>query len=62
MKENQSNKKLVLKKETVAHLDNDKMAKIRGGEHTGCWENLWTLYHCGVIYTKKDKDKGPKDQ
>jgi natural product precursor len=43
-------KKLELKKRTVANLTKQEMSEIKGG-YRACWENLWTLYNCDVVYT-----------
>jgi hypothetical protein len=47
-------KKLDLKKSTIANLTQKEMNEINGGVNTACWENLWTLYHCQVVYTVID--------
>lgn len=44
------NKKLKLNKKTVSDLTRNELAQIRAGE-AACWENLWTLYYCQVVYT-----------
>lgn len=46
-------KKLELKKRTIANLTNEEMKEVKGGLKA-CWENLWTLYHCDVVYTRTD--------
>lgn len=43
-------KKLKLNKQTVSDLSRDELSKIKAGE-AGCWENIWTLYWCDVVYT-----------
>lgn len=48
---NQNKKKPGLKKQTISNLIPGELKKIRGGVCNPCWENLWTLYHCDVIYT-----------
>ncbi|MCP4216652.1 MAG: hypothetical protein GY765_18515 [bacterium] len=50
---NNNEKKLVLNKETVAHLRNKDMGNVLAGkgDQKGCWENLWTMYHCDVFGT-----------
>jgi len=45
-------KKLELKKKTIANLTTEEMRVVKAGK--GCWENLWTLYHCDVVYTRTD--------
>ena len=48
------NKKLVLNRTTVATLTGDEQKKILAGadtEYSKCWENLWTWYHCDMVYT-----------
>jgi len=45
-------KKLELKKNTIANLTTQEMSVIKAGK--ACWENLWTLYHCDVVYTRTD--------
>lgn len=44
-------KKLELNKQTVSNLSKDQLNSIKAGKCDPCWENLWTLYHCDVIYT-----------
>ena len=46
-------RKLELEKKTIANLTNEEMSDIRGGM-AACWENLWTFYHCDVVYTTTD--------
>jgi len=60
MKTNE-NKKLTLNKSTVAHLTGEEQQHILAGAEDipACWENLWTIYHCNVIYTG---DVDPRDQ
>jgi hypothetical protein len=48
-------KKLELNKQTIVNLTNEELEDIKAGKHDPCWENLWTLYHCDVMYT------GPPD-
>jgi len=47
----QSGRKLELNKNTIANLTGKEMKEIKGGRKDPCWENLWTLYHCDVVYT-----------
>lgn len=51
----QAAKKLELNKQTIANLTKEELLHIIAGKHDACWENLWTLYHCDVMYT------GPPD-
>lgn len=44
------NKKLKLNKQTVSDLSRKELSQIRAGEKA-CWENLWTMYNCDVVYT-----------
>ena len=47
-------KKLNLNKQTIANLKRQELSDIRAGndrQQRACWENLWTLYHCDVVYT-----------
>jgi len=48
--EEKTKKKLVLNKQTVSTLAAKELSKVKAG--VACWENLWTLYHCDVIYTR----------
>jgi hypothetical protein len=48
--EEKTKKKLVLNKQTVSTLTAKELSKVKAG--IACWENLWTLYHCDVIYTR----------
>ena len=60
MKEKKTLKKLELKKETVANLDiltRKEMSKVEGA-YKACWENLWTVYYCAVIWTGKEETEG----
>lgn len=43
-------KKLKLNKRTVSNLSRAELSSIKAG-YRGCWENLWTMYYCDVIYT-----------
>jgi natural product precursor len=47
----QSGRKLELNKNTIANLTGKEMKEIKGGRKDPCWENLWTLYYCDVVYT-----------
>jgi hypothetical protein len=44
-------KKLKLNKQTVSDLSRDELSNIKAGAQKGCWENIWTLYSCDVVYT-----------
>jgi hypothetical protein len=46
-------RKLELNKQTIDDLTKDDLQEIRAGKakYEPCWENLWTLYHCNVMYT-----------
>ncbi len=60
-------KKLTLKKQTIAKLNSEKLEEIKAGVSVytcptadncvaarffmPCWENFWTMYKCYVIYT-----------
>ncbi|MDQ1350074.1 MAG: hypothetical protein QG657_375 [Acidobacteriota bacterium] len=44
-------KKLKLNKRTVSNLSRADLSGIKAGVQRGCWENLWTMYYCDVIYT-----------
>ncbi len=44
-------KKLELNKHTISNLNHDEMNGVKAGKCDPCWENLWTIYHCDVIYT-----------
>ncbi len=50
MKNQTKHRKLVLKKQSIAELSEKKMSVIRGG-FEGCWENLWTGYHCDIVWS-----------
>jgi hypothetical protein len=57
MKEKKTLKKLELKKETVANLNiltRKEMSEVEGA-FRACWENLWTLYYCTLIWTGDQK-------
>jgi hypothetical protein len=54
--EEKPKKKLVLNKQTVSTLASKELSEIKAGACDPCWENLWTLYYCKVIYT------GPPEQ
>lgn len=49
--EEKPKKKLVLNKQTVSTLASKELIEIKAGVNP-CWENLWTIYHCDVVYTK----------
>ena len=55
------NKKLVLNKTTIATLNGDEQKNILAGadplEYSACWENLWTAYHCDMVWTGDQKPK-----
>lgn len=51
-------KKLKLNKRTVSNLSRTDLSDIKAGVQRGCWENLWTLYHCDVIYTGDPQPDG----
>jgi len=46
-------RKLELNKQTIDNLTKDDLQEIRAGKakYEPCWENLWTLYYCKVMYT-----------
>lgn len=47
-------KKLELNKKTIAGVNWQELKKIKAGGEAAfkaCWENLWTLYYCDLIYT-----------
>jgi hypothetical protein len=48
--EEKPKKKLVLNKQTISTLDSKELSEIKAG-YDACWENLWTLYYCKVVYT-----------
>lgn len=48
-------KKLEFKKQTIANLSKHEMNEIKAG-FVACWENLWTVYHCGVVCTGESYD------
>jgi hypothetical protein len=52
MKERKDERKLTLSRQTVTNLSKEALKDIRAGGDIACWENLWTLYHCDVIYTR----------
>jgi hypothetical protein len=62
MKRKRPGKKLTLNKETVAHLETlgrKEQKEVKGADaaaYEPCWENLWTLYHCKVMYTGDPED------
>ena len=59
MKEKKTLKKLTLNKETVANLEilsREAQAEVKGA-YDGCWENLYTLYYCRLIYTGEKPTK-----
>jgi len=57
MKERKSVQKLVLNKSTVSNLDVLSREAQRDilAAYKGCWENLWTLYYCKLIWTGDQK-------
>ncbi len=52
--EEKPKKRLVLYKQTISTLGSKELSKIKAG--IACWENLWTLYHCDVIYTREPEE------
>jgi hypothetical protein len=46
-------KSLVINKVTVSDLSRVELSDIKAGAamQQPCWENLWTIYHCDVMYT-----------
>lgn len=44
-------KKMELNKQTVSNLTDNQLNDIKAGKLAPCWENLWTIYHCDVVYT-----------
>ncbi|MCX6583869.1 MAG: class I lanthipeptide [Candidatus Aminicenantes bacterium] len=44
-------KKLKLNKRTVSNLSREDLSDIKAGGQRGCWENLWTMYYCEIVYT-----------
>ena len=57
MKEQKSVKKLKLNKETVSNLDvlsREDQRDVKAA-FLACWENLWTLYYCKLIWTGDQK-------
>ncbi|MCP5047941.1 MAG: hypothetical protein GY940_12265 [bacterium] len=57
--EKQDKKKLELNKQTVAHLSQEELSEIKAGKFTKCWENLWTLYYCGLVWTGLEPNPEP---
>lgn len=51
MKKKSTDKNLALNKQTISHLTDRELHEIKGGSQEPCWENLWTLYNCDVVYT-----------
>ncbi|MCU0285398.1 MAG: hypothetical protein MUF15_03260 [Acidobacteria bacterium] len=43
-------KNLKLNKQTISDLSREELSNIKAAEKA-CWENLWTVYYCDVIYT-----------
>ncbi len=45
--------KFDLNKKTICNLSRADLNEIAAGlnKNDGCWENLWTVYHCDVVYT-----------
>ncbi len=61
MKTKKSLQKLVLNKETISNLEvltRQEMAEV-DGMHKACWENLWTLYYCRLIWTGDAPETDP---
>lgn len=60
MKHYEGLKKLALNKETVSNLDiltREAQREIAAGNaYSDCWENLWTMYYCDVIWTGKEPE------
>jgi hypothetical protein len=52
-------KKLRLNKQTVSNLSRTDLSDIKAGGQRGCWENLWTLYYCDVVYTGAPQTESP---
>lgn len=48
---NESQKKPQLNKKTISNLSKGDLIKAKAGIQDGCWENLYTIYHCDVIWT-----------
>ena len=44
-------KKLRLNKQTVSNLSRNDLNNVKAGGQQACWENLWTMYYCNVVYT-----------
>jgi hypothetical protein len=44
-------KKLELNKQTVSNLTDHQLNEIKAGQQPACWENLWTLYYCDIVWT-----------
>jgi hypothetical protein len=45
-------KTLKLNKQSISDLNNAEMKDVKAGG-IACWENLWTVYHCDVVYTRE---------
>lgn len=59
MKHQENLKKLTLNKETISNLEllsKEAQSEVIAG-HKACWENLWTLYYCKIIWTGKDPEE-----
>lgn len=59
-------KKLAVKKETVSNLGNSEveglstkeMNELKAAKNfTACWENLWTIYFCRLVWTGDSKTR-----
>lgn len=52
-KKNDIQKKLEMNKETISNLTKSELSKVSAGRdgQDACWENIWTLYHCEVVFT-----------
>lgn len=48
---NKPTDKLELNKQTISDLTTKELSDIKAGGQDPCWENIWTLYHCDVMYT-----------
>lgn len=54
-------KKLKLNKQTVSNLSRDELSNIKAGEKA-CWENLWTVYYCDIVYTAAPQTTASAEQ
>jgi hypothetical protein len=51
-KNDETQTKLEFNKKTISNLTKNELGEVKAGiDQEQCWENLWTLYHCDVIYT-----------